>query len=703
MTNQEFHWMIRDAKNVVRGPYRREEICDLLKKNQLKTQTEICQGNSYWFPVEDLREIAKFFPEIGGALVENSPTMTITQFDQSGGADYPEQTVMSELPKNGLFPAADGSSQTPDSEVIKGNSQGEWLNNEFAEDFAEYGTPVILYDENEKTQKNQKIERTEKSEITPTDKAIKRSEALKADTLPSEYLDAEHDVPKPITNYLKTPERGTAFSKSAPAMITVSSNIQEPVPKMLIEEITKEIKSDKSGSRHRIPLLILALAVVAGVVYLDNKENKVQPNVNPKQINKKHFDGTADKVLRKSILLFDLVTTKEALGEMELKLRGQATIGLAQAVFKKEYMYDVDGALVSLVSAKGSQQVGNSSVEIENLSGVYSFDREPIPALVILKRASELLPDDEIFRFNYILGLVRSGNIDSAEKLLSRLTLSTKADPQLEHDIAILYGWLRLATNTKSELTDDAFQKALKVDPFSPKARLGLAISKFKKQNLKEAEAEFRQFLDLVPEIEEHARITSFRKMSNFDFYSFVRDLIRELNVPGGAGGPRPSALVMGVDAVLSCLQNHNGEAGKILESALTIAPGDPQLMKAIAYHRFREGRFDEVVELLKDLPREKNSFSVTLLLGLAYDHLGKKDIEEKFFTQLTINYPGNAKGWSLLGDLFLAKKNNEEAMKNYQVALSKDPFDLRALKGADKLGLDLISTQPLLTTYLPF
>ncbi len=138
----------------------------------------------------------------------------------------------------------------------------------------------------------------------------------------------------------------------------------------------------------------------------------------------------------------------------------------------------------------------------------------------------------------------------------------------------------------------------------------------------------------------------------------------------------------MAADAIVSVMLSRTNEAGKMIEAALSAAPGDPNVLKALGYLRWKEGKLDEVVEVLKDL-RERNSFAIHLMLGKTYMKQRKYDLAEKQFRALVEAFPGRSEGHALLGEFLLERGEKiDEAKNELQMALRKDQLDLTAWRG---------------------
>lgn len=50
-------WLVRTAQNWIRGPYSKDQICQMILGGQISLQDEICAANSYWIYVHERAEV----------------------------------------------------------------------------------------------------------------------------------------------------------------------------------------------------------------------------------------------------------------------------------------------------------------------------------------------------------------------------------------------------------------------------------------------------------------------------------------------------------------------------------------------------------------------------------------------------------------------------------------------------------------------
>jgi len=664
-------------------------VLQLIKKGQLKGKTEVSRANSYWFAMEEKAELARFFPELGINVPEQTQmTATLTQAADLSDPNVVEITQFTPSPSR--------------KELVENKPMApgiEWLNDDLADEF---GTDELSL-QGTKTEISEpaplKLDSTQ--EETARIEMLNRS-SVKADTLPSEYKDYTGDRPRPINAVMKGPEKNQPASPAPlPTMVTVPLDGLERQAKIISSE---EEDVGEKGRRKRVLLLVAGLSAAlilatAAVAFLNSAGNTQVP------AKKAVKAGSSEALLRKSLVLFHLESAREALSEFELEAgaKGKVALPVAQALMKKEFLYDADGAFMALQTASSLAPDKRIETEVENLMANYGFERDREGSVEALKKVVASAPSEPVFRYNLGLALARSGRQQEALQEISGMVGSLKRGNPLAEDVAHLSGWAKDVLSKGADASAEAsYLAALDANPNSGKARLGLAIHRLRRNGLRDSESDFRAFLEALPDLDPPTRVLNFRKMSDFDFYNYARSQLRDLNTPLGAVGKKPSALVMAVDAVLSCLQSRTGEAGKILESALSADPGDSQVLKAVGFHRWKEGRYPELVDLLKDLAKEKNSFSINLMLGKSYLKLGRKDLAETYFQNLTTVNPMRSEGWSLLGDLHLQQGRTDSAKKNFETALQRDALDILALRGMERLGQPSVIT-PEIAANLPF
>jgi tetratricopeptide (TPR) repeat protein len=705
MDDQDLGWLIRDTSNRIRGPFKQAEVVSLIKRGQLKGKTELSRANSYWFAIEEKVELGRFLPEFnGGRPAPEAPTQMTATLTEADLRDHGvEITTFTPAPSPEMLKEGESS---PDGKI-------EWLSDEFAEEFGDdFGTTISVQTDGSLFQHGSTHPAQEPSELepepeqpTPHDSAREEREkknemlrraTVKADTLPSEHKSFQGDRPKPIDTLMRTPGKPGGATVPAPQSATVSVPIEDgPAPKMFIEE--EEPKSRERTSRRNFAIfVVVAIALVAGVgAAILSSRSASRPAAVERPKIRKPAEATA--AARQAIAVHELEDAKSALNDLESEsgARSEASTYLAQAVEKKEFLYDVEGAMLALQTARSQAHDKRTESEVDNLMAIYNFEHDPASSVELLRRNADSYKEDTVYRYNYALALLRTGKPLEAVGQLDGVLGNTGNDASLLEDASLAQAWAleahcsagaRDAICKRAADAEDGYLRALSANPNSAKARLGLALFRLRRGGIKASDADFRAFIDLAPELDPFSRIVNFRKLGNTSFYDFAHAQIVDLNTPG-ASISKPSALIMASDAIVSCILGRTSEAGKILEGALSSAPGDSNVLKAIGYSKWKDGQFNELVDALKDV-RDHNSFAVNLMLGKSFGKIRKRDLAEKYYRTLVETSPNRSEGFSLLGDLMLDQPERaDEAKMEFQMALKKDPLDLLALRGLLKLN----------------
>lgn len=681
-------WLIRDVSNTIRGPFKHLEVLNLIKKKQLKNKTELARANSYWFAVEEKIELARFFPELG---LEAPPeeerqtqmTATLTHSDPE-----PEEATK--------FLATPTAKNLPEEKV----SGAEWLNQEMAEEFGDFGDISLVTDTSAMAPPS--------SEPTPdemptfdgkaADEMLKRA-TVKADTLPSELKDFQGSRPKPINTLMRGPERAPG---AGPSMVQVPIEKNESHPNILsIENEEAAVAKRRRHFNTTIGIMAFMITGFLGYIWFSKNHAAVKPKAAATAIKQSNL--TPEEALKRSLALYDLQGAKEAISSMESASteKEKVFLGVAQALVKREFLFDSEGALNNLQQVRAMVTDVRTKNEVENLFAMYAFDRDPEAAAEILRKLIAAEPNVPMYKYNLAIALLRSNKGEEAMTIIAPLANSLREEDPLFADASFALGWAYELDPKSRDTAEGAFLRAIAADPSSAKSRLGLAIHRLRRIGFRGSETDFRAFVDSAPELDPPARIINYRKMQAPEFYNSARSWIRELNLDGPMGS-KPSPLIMAVDAILSCLQNRTGEAGKILEGAMSSANGDFSVLKAMGYHRWKEGRYAEIVELFRDVPKDKMGFSVPFIMGKAYVKLDRSPLAQKMFESLTVSSPGRSEGWALLGERLLESGKKADAQTKLTNALRKDPFDLTAVRALDRMGQQEVFSDEIMEN-LPF
>lgn len=687
LNRDDLGWLIRDTSNVIRGPYSHAEIQQLLKKGQLKPKTEIARANSYWFAVEEKAELEKFFPEVTGRTntkTEMTMTATLTEAVVTAGQEPDNHVDITQFTPQ---PTRKELKSEPKASVeSKPQEKMQWLSDEFAEEFGGDDASMGLSSTMVSAEEKKKLD------------ALLQRATVKADTLPSEYKESQTERPKAINTLIKHP------TQKVPA---------DPAVKAALEGEEEEQKKAPSQMKKILLVLGVILIGVSVAVFVFLRQPK-KPAAATSPADAATAPSSAktpsagmipeEQALRRSLVLYDFEQAKAIVSQMELTLKVDSALPMARAIIKKEFLYDSDGAIASLENAMSLAQDSTQRSEIHNMLGIYLLDRDTDSALQHFHKALEMRSSERLFRYNLAVALMRLSRVAEAQKILTELSASPFHDDRINYNMMVALGWIADQTGSADGVSENFYKKALELDPLANPARLLLAVRKLKRLGPKESELDFRLFLESMPELDGNINVINYRALGLGDYVAYARAQIREYNSASNAANVRPSPVIMGVDGMLSAMQGKLNEAEQIVQAAMGMSTGNPDLTKAFAYIRYKSGRVDEVQEMVADLAsKQKSSFAVNLLLSKTAIKAGKSDAAERYLNYLASLAPERSDVWSSLGDLQRKRKAKDEAKKNYLTALSKNETDLKALQGLLAIGEDKVLSNTLFESYIPF
>lgn len=394
--------------------------------------------------------------------------------------------------------------------------------------------------------------------------------------------------------------------------------------------------------------------------------------------------------IAEGLLLSEYDMVQGAILELEKNAKTDPAVSIAKALLKGRFLFDSDGALSLLEYAKGlAKQKPKQLGEVENLLGIYSITGDPNFSLERFRAAIQLDPQDRTFRYNFGLGQLLTRRAQGAEQIFSELARSTQSDDPLAADVLIGLGLAAESTRSGSDTSvEQYYRKSLELDPASVEGRILLAQRLLRRGDAAEADAQFRIFIDSLPEIDGQVNLQSYRKLSRLNFFDRARSLLRETETILRNSNTAVSPVVLSADALLTALVGQYTDAEQILSQALAMAPGSPEPVKVLAYVRFREGKDAEVLDLISSRVKEaQDSYAFNLLMGKALARQGKFQLAARHFQQMANKSPDRSDGWALLGEATLASGNDKDATKYFQTALEKNPANLRAMRGLARLG----------------
>jgi tetratricopeptide (TPR) repeat protein len=633
ITNDTYDWMIRTQSNEVLGPFRRSDVLAKLKAGELKGKTELCCANSYWFFVDERTEVERFFPESTGLsmrMMRQEPTATATA-----------TLAHVEQPAN-----APGKPE-----------KIEWLSDEFADDF---GNDISLESEENTDTKIRPI-----ATPSPTSQGAPGRAAAPAATSHIET------TPKPFVN----------------------PSLKKAAPKEQKTDVKPEIKEDsllsKFSQKQRVLGFSIVLLAIIGLIFLADTEEKSEKN--PKLATKASGASsqpavpTVNVTLSQAFLLGDLDLIQNKLQEEDKGDSHDPRLTLAKALLKSKYQYDNESALASLTSFRFGNDTEQATFAEAwaNTQGILNIDTDPKAALVNFKQALAGAPKDEVYLLNSGFAQLFAGNASDAAAIFQPLSTNVR----IEYVKAMANIGLALALEQTKQNTgaiENLLRQAQSTEQVSSEAALLLAYFKIKKgASMQELAPPLRSFLDSLPELEQGRFLVHYRAVNiNNRIYNHVKSAIRD------AIQPRPAALLSAVESMALARRGQFDEASQILEQAFVQSPGHLDLLKAKGYLLFKEAKYQELIDLLRDKVGSKAD-SAPFLVLLAKANLQIKNYQQAdtYVQILTEKFAERSDSWALAGDLSYAKKDTNAAQARYANALARNPFSARALLGMARLG----------------
>lgn len=659
-------WLLRDTNNYIHGPFTRDEILAQIRSEKLRSKTEISLTTTYWFTLDEKRELYKFFPELGSASKQagsDEATATMTR------SEIPSATQLDAMEKGGdqttLISGFPGK-KNPAPEVEKAAAPvGEWLSNEYAEEFGvDFGDSLAM----------------------ETEAPVAQSEAPAKEAAPSPMDAVRTHMSSVPAGHVQSPKKITAFRPT---------DDEPTVSDVIIDRAALSRYDDTADYRRRILIIgsitFILIALLAAVIYFF-ESNRIQTNsldgdTSSSSVVKDGLNSKQDR-LRAALFLRDIKMFEATLASMELTQRTDLTYILSSAILKGSFKYDSEGA-VSILEASRSLAATNQKMvaEFENLAGVYSLATNVDAASEHFKLAYERNPSEQNFQYNLALAKFLSADYSAAAKLL----WSKNPDPAQvsSYDYFLLQGLiLEDGQEVPNPEAATYFAKALALFPQGYEARLLLAVHKLRVAGLQDARSDFEDFLYRVPNLEQPEWVENYRLAKNSKLLKRCLEIIRASQSATRSANARAEPLLLAIDAILTTELGDSREAEKILDRAMHLAPADSQLLISMAYLKFKEQSYDEVVDLLKDRSKEsQENFPFLKLSGYAYVHMGRRALAGQILAQAVQLGPDHSELVSMLGDVHAnggATKNSNEL---YQKALNLNARDARALAGVIKSG----------------
>lgn len=674
-------WLIRETNNNIIGPYTRDEVLQKIRSNKIRGKTEICLANNYWFCIDEKSELAKFFKELADLTKEHEKEMTATM-------------TRSEMPTQQQFEAMENASSEQTS-MIKGfaskeaenkTEESEWLSADYAEEF---GSDLLVG-----VEENLANSAAANNVNASTDSPDKNSNTSQAGM----GIPKVENLPKPQGNI-------STKASAAPKYIFSDDPTQPNIPapeKPTYQKYEENGAESKFGSKRTLfiaSLSIIGLVLLSGLIYFLERD-KVKPARIKAEIPLSISAGSVLDRLKIGFLASSMEQSQLALRELEKTKRGDYVNIIGAALLKANFQFDLDGALNQLEAGKQSLTLDTKQkAELENLLGIFSLSGNPAGAFEHFKSASALMPDEAAFRYNAAVALYADGK--SIQALAVLADLSKKSG--LPEILSLLYAVSDEVKSASDEELEKLYIRAQKVDQ-SGFLELCEGVHLLKKGSSSEAKAVFRKYLHRVYDLESPENLPNYRIAKSSKIWDRFLDAIRSSQSVTKNANAKPDPVLLSVEALLLIGKGDRVEAAKTLDQALRLAPGDGDVLVALSYLKYKEQKFEEVVDLLKDNLREgAEYFPFLKLAGFSYIKLDKYSLAEKTLLQATRAYPSSPEVLAALGDVL--KKNGDKVTSEemFRSALTKNPRDSKAFLGIIGQGKLEILSNPPYKDLLPF
>lgn len=216
-----------------------------------------------------------------------------------------------------------------------------------------------------------------------------------------------------------------------------------------------------------------------------------------------------------------------------------------------------------------------------------------------------------------------------------------------------------------------AFDEALKINPKSIEAILGLASLAVVSKDLPAAEAQVDRALAVAPS---HAEALLFK--GDILRQTNKEDAAREVYLRAAAAAPRNFAPPLRL-ASLAIGQNRDADARKHLAQVDKIRSGVSDSRYYSALIDFRAGQYDKaqagVQEVLKTAPK---NVAANLLAGAIAERKGLYSLAESHLAPVVAAFPGNSYARRLLINSLLKSSQQERALEVLQRGLQQDGDD---------------------------
>lgn len=432
--------------------------------------------------------------------------------------------------------------------------------------------------------------------------------------------------------------------------------------------------------------LVVVLALFIVVFSSDKQETSQEADQEDAQASQQeNVAGKSIKELffnvKTALLIRNLNLAQGSLTALESKVRANPLIPLSNAIVKSQFLYDRATARSLLAAAYSfAEKKTDIRAEVLNITGIYSLDSDLDESVKSFEQALKLSSGNPYYSYNLAMTLMKVGQKQKATKILREL--DTKGDQVLERERLISLGM------SLPFLASRQFQKAQKIDPYDSRISLMLAVESLNRNDTEDTIRKLDQYIDKGIEITLPSRVESFRIISYPDIYLSANKVVQTYLLKKTKMSKNLESKLIASSAILSVINGKYNEAEKIIERGLKDFAGNEDLLKAIAYLRYQQNQYEDIVGLLKSSEEAfSSSFAIQSILALAYLKLNDLQAAKAPLARLARQHGDDPRTHAWMGLYAEQVRGLGEAKKMYEKALAMDPYNITALQGAYRAG----------------
>lgn len=477
------------------------------------------------------------------------------------------------------------------------------------------------------------------------------------------------------------------------------------VPDQETKSMTIDVDDDIELQNRRRKFIMIGVIVVAltigALVFLadENQPGSGRAGKSAASAGKKADRSPKQLIddIKIALLTKNLNLGQSSLNSLETKLRGNAMVPVAKAILRHQFLYDQASARSLLEAAYSfAESDPAKKAAVLNLIGLYNFGFDPGESTKAFRDALAIDGNNPVYRFNMAMNNYFTGKQKAAIAELRKLKSGDNQFVEKERLIALGMMVPFLASRQ--------FSQAAKVDRFDARIMLMQAIQTLNARRDQNLMGYFGRFIDQGVELHLPSRVGSFELFRYPDIYESARKTLRTFLLGKSKIKSDFEARLIATSAILAVIVGKNEEAEKTIERGLKDFTGNADLLKALGYLRFTQERYDDVIDIFRNTESKYvDSFAVQAYLGLSYLQLKRYQNATGPLNRLAQYFKTDPRSYTYLAELAEQVKGNQAAQKYFQKALDIDPYNLRALQGAYRVGMRNVFAAKYYDNLIPF